>query len=150
MNWNNSKSIILSEIGLAIFATALLLLDVFMNPVLDWYMARRLMTSPTIKIGMMVTLYAISIFAWIILVEMFILLLNLKKAEVFTLRNVKILRIVSICLLVIALVSVAGGFFYLPFFIVAVASAFLTLIVRIVKNTFAEAVRMKDELDLTI
>ena len=150
MNWNNSKSILLSEILLGIFAATLLLLDVFMNPFLDWYMNLRLMTSPTIKAGMMVTLYALSIFAWLILAEMFILLRNLKNAEVFTSKNVKILRIVSICLLVIALISIAGGFFYLPFFIVAVAAAFLTLIVRIVKNAFAEAVRMKEELDLTI
>ena len=150
MNWNNSKSILLSEILLGVFAATLLLLDVFMSPFLDWYMNLRLMTSPTIKAGMMVTLYALSIFAWLILAEMFILLRNLKKAEVFTSKNVKILRIVSICLLVIALISIAGGFFYLPFFIVSVAAAFLTLIVRIVKNAFAEAVRMKEELDLTI
>jgi hypothetical protein len=150
MNWNNSKSILLSEILLGVFAATLLLLDVFMNPFLDWYMNLRLMTSPTIKAGMMVTLYALSIFAWLILAEMFLLLRNLKKAEVFTSKNVKILRIVSICLLVIALISIAGGFFYLPFFIVSVAAAFLTLIVRIVKNAFAEAVRMKEELDLTI
>lgn len=150
MNWNNSKSILLSEILLGVFAATLLLLDVFMSPFLDWYMNLRLMTSPTIKAGMMVTLYALSIFAWLILAEMFLLLRNLKKAEVFTSKNVKILRIVSICLLVIALISIAGGFFYLPFFIVSVAAAFLTLIVRIVKNAFAEAVRMKEELDLTI
>ena len=150
MNWNNSKSILLSEIGLAVFAAALLFLDVFLNPLLDWYMELRLMTSPTIKTGMMVTVYAGSIFAWVILVEMFLLLLNLKKSEIFTTRNVNILRNVSIAFLLIAMISVAGGFFYLPFFIVAVSSAFLMLIVRIVKNAFAEAERMKNELDLTI
>lgn len=150
MNWNNSKSIILSEILLAVFAVTLLALDVFMSPFLDWYMNLRQMTSSTIKAAMMITMYVGSVFAWIILAEMFSLLRNLQKAEVFTEKNAKILRLVSFCFLLIALVTIAGGFFYLPFFIVTAAAAILTLIVHIVKNAFAEAVKMKDELDLTI
>lgn len=39
---------------------------------------------------------------------------------------------------------------YLPFAFLGVAAAFMALIVRVLKNAFEQAVRMKDELDLTI
>ena len=39
---------------------------------------------------------------------------------------------------------------YLPFAFLGVAAAFMALIVRVLKNAFAQAVHMKDELDYTI
>ena len=38
----------------------------------------------------------------------------------------------------------------MPFLIVSAAAAFVGLILRVVKNVFAEAVRLKDENDYTI
>ena len=39
----------------------------------------------------------------------------------------------------------------LPFiFAIGVAAAFMALIVRVIKNAFAQAVKMKDELDYTV
>ena len=40
--------------------------------------------------------------------------------------------------------------YYMPFLIVSAAAAFVGLILRVVKNVFAEAVRLKDENDYTI
>ena len=65
-------------------------------------------------------------------------------------------RIVSWVLAVHALQLVHGpklGYFLLglPFiFAIGVAAAFMALIVRVIKNAFAQAVKMKDELDYTV
>ncbi len=150
MNWNNNRSIVLSQVLIIVFAVVLLALDIFMSPFLDWYMGLRGMTSATQKVAMMVTLYVASAFAWLILFDMWVLLRNLQKGRVFIGQNVTILRVVSYAFLALGITTLVGGFFYLPFFVVTVASLFLTLIVRIVKNAFAEAVQMKSELDLTI
>ena len=52
--------------------------------------------------------------------------------------------------LLMALVCLAAGLWYLPFFIGTMAAAFMALIVRIVKNAFEQALAMKDELDFTV
>lgn len=47
-------------------------------------------------------------------------------------------------------VCLAAAYIYLPFAFLGVAAAFMALIVRVLKNAFAQAVHMKDELDYTI
>ena len=49
-----------------------------------------------------------------------------------------------------AVVCLAAAYIYLPFAFLGVAAAFMALIVRVLKNAFAQAVHMKDELDYTI
>ena len=39
---------------------------------------------------------------------------------------------------------------YWPFAVLAAAAGFMALLVRVLKNAFAQAVRMKNELDYTI
>ena len=39
---------------------------------------------------------------------------------------------------------------YRPFAVLAAAAGFMALLVRVLKNAFAQAVRMKNELDYTI
>ena len=150
MKWNNNQSIILTQVLLILFAIALLALDIFMQPVLNWYLMLRNIGDLSLKVAMTITLYVSSAFAWLILIDMWILLRNLQKGRVFVEQNVTILRIVSYGFVALAISTFVGGFFYVPFFFVTVAAVFLTLIVRIVKNAFAEAVQMKSELDLTI
>ena len=50
-----------------------------------------------------------------------------------------------------ALCLPVGAVLGLPFiFAIGVAAAFMALIVRVIKNAFAQAVKMKDELDYTV
>ena len=49
-----------------------------------------------------------------------------------------------------AVVDGLSALYYMPFLIVSAAAAFVGLILRVVKNVFAEAVRLKDENDYTI
>ncbi len=78
------------------------------------------------------------------------LLRSICQNQVFTLQNVRWLRLISWFVSIAALVFFAAGFFYLPFFILAVSAAFVALIVRVVKNCFEAAVLLKNENDLTI
>ena len=51
----------------------------------------------------------------------------------------------------LALCLPVGAVLGLPFiFAIGVAAAFMALIVRVIKNAFAQAVKMKDELDYTV
>ena len=61
-----------------------------------------------------------------------------------------LLRAVSWCCAAVAAVCLLSAGYYLPFLVAAMAAAFMALIVRIVKNVFQQAVRMKDELDYTV
>ena len=119
------KSILFSQIGVAVFAVLLLALD------LGGY-------------------WAVGWLAWLLLFRMWRLLGNLRRAQVFVPENVELLRHVSWCCVAGALVALGGSLFYLPFLFVALAAGFMALIVRVVKNVFQQAIAMKSELDLTI
>lgn len=60
-------------------------------------------------------------------------------------RSISLSR-VCVC----AFALLLAGLWYLPFFVAAMAAAFMALIVRIVKNAFQQALLMKDELDYTV
>ena len=49
-----------------------------------------------------------------------------------------------------ALITLIGGCIYIPFMVVAVAAAFMGLMLRVVKNVMQNAVEIKAENELTI
>ena len=99
---------------------------------------------------MIVTLYLCSIFGWVLLWQMWTLLNNIRRSEVFIPENIRCLRIVSWCCVAAGAICLVSTLFYIPFAAIAIAAGFMALIVRIVKNVFEQAIRMKDELDYTI
>ena len=71
--------------------------------------------------------------------------------DVFVPENVTALRRISWCCAGAAVLCLAAVFIcYRPFAVLAVAAGFMALLVRVLKNAFAQAVRMKNELDYTI
>lgn len=97
------------------------------------------------------------------------LMKNLKKEIVFHTDNVKRLRILSWCCFYASIITLTSffivfiknsiedwtaiiffGAFYLPMFIMGVGEAFVGLVVRVVIHTFENAIKIKDENDLTI
>jgi len=149
MNWTKDRSILLSLICVYVFAAILLVLDVFACPLAGWFARLRGMNRQQ-GVGMAVTVYACSVFAWLTLYQLWRLLKNLRRGEVFTAGNVRALRIVSWCCAGAAGICLISLLWYLPFVFAAAAAGFMCLIVRIVKNVFQQAIAMKDELDLTI
>ena len=88
--------------------------------------------------------YVCAVLAFVMLVSLYKFLRRIEAGAVFVPANVTALRRISWCCAGAAVVCLAAAYIYLPF-------AFLgVLIVRVLKNAFAQAVHMKDELDYTI
>lgn len=104
----------------------------------------------SIYLPIVVTFYAILPFAAGVLVCLWKLLGNILAESVFTEQNVRLLRAISFLLFFATIVFAASGYFYMPFYLLAVCAAFMVLIVRVVKNCFAAAVVLKEENDMTI
>ena len=79
------------------------------------------------------------------------LLVNISKENVFIMANVNLLRHASLCCLSgSALAFILAAIWSKLFYSIVFAAIFFALIIRIIQNIFQQAIRMKDELDLTI
>lgn len=96
------------------------------------------------------TRYVVALAFWM-LYNLYRFLGRLEQGEVFVPQTVLALRRISWCCTWAAVLCLPVGIWiYLPFAFLAVAAGFMALLVRVLKNAFAQAVRMKDELDYTI
>ncbi len=158
MNWNQDKSIVLSLVCVWLFALVLLASDAAAVIYLIGQLTGEAPFLPeTYGIAAdaetpLLTVFWLlfSIPAWIALFELRMILICFRKNRVFEAGTVRHMRIASWACVGAAAVCLAGTFFYPGMFVPALAAAFMALIVRIVKNSFEAAIRMKDELDLTI
>lgn len=78
------------------------------------------------------------------------LLANISKGEVFTRKNISLLRLCSWCCMVVAAICLGFTVALFYFLLVATAAAFIGLILRVVKNVFEQALALKEENDYTI
>ena len=78
------------------------------------------------------------------------LLKNIMRGDTFVTDNIKRLNILFLCCTAAAVISFFSGYFYLPFYIISVAAAFFSLILRVIKNVFRSAIEIKAENELTI
>ncbi len=159
MNWNQDKSIVLSLVCVWLFAFVLLASDAAAVVYLTGQLTGAAPFLPETYGGIasdaetpLLTVFWLlfSIPAWIALYELRMILICFRKNRVFEAGTVRHMRIASWACVGAAAVCLAGTFFYPGMFVPALAAAFMALIVRIVKNSFEAAIRMKDELDLTI
>jgi len=87
---------------------------------------------------------------WAAIVSLLKLLHNIRKGDVFTRRNVKLLRLLSWCFVFVALVAVYATYIYYPCALILAAAVFLAVILRVVKNVMEQATIMREEQELTI
>ena len=104
------------------------------------------------KLGLVcgICFYSAAVFATVILYALFRLLFNIKREEVFILKNATYLRIVSWCSFAIALITFVGGIYYMPLLFIAMAAFFAGVLLRVVKNVMYSAIELKQDNDLTI
>ncbi len=151
--WNDKNSIALSKICIYLFTVAALVLTITGPFAVGWFVKfSRAANLPgqAQKYYFMASLYAALPFAFTVLYNLHSLLINIEKSAVFTAQNALYLRRVSWCCITVAAICAVSTFYYMPYFLVAVAAAFMALIVRIVKNVFEQAILLKDEVDYTI
>mgnify|MGYP002678029686 CR=1 FL=1 len=146
MNWNKDKSVKLSKFCVCLFM--LILAGVCIGaPWLFRLLIRLRVQDLAGKFELfLVSTYTAAVPAAAALYGLWRLLRNISEGEVFIPENVSILRLLSWCCIAAGLVCLFSALYYMPFLIVSAAAAFVGLILRVVKNVFAEAVRLKGEL----
>jgi hypothetical protein len=149
--WNSEKSIILSKLCVLLFMGLLLAVVVTAPWLTHWFVE---FSQAGLKekeaAFFMATIYVGSVPAAFLLYSLLKLLRRIETGQVFTAENVELLRRISWSCFAGAGVALISLFYYYPWFIMAVAAAFMGLIVRVVKNVVAQAVELKDEADYTV
>ncbi len=147
--WNNNKSILLSR--LCVIAFIVLLTAV---AVLAPFLVERLIANRIYLVGaktfFLLTIYTGCVPAAVLLASLFLLLHRIKEGRVLVTKNVESLRHISWCCFLGALICLASALYYIPWLAVAVAAAFMGLIVRVIKNVFDRAVSLQNDADFTI
>ena len=148
--WNNGRSITLSKICVILFALILLAAGIFAHKIILPVAYMPFDTIFGTLSPFLLTAYTGLIPAFALLALLYSLLHRIGKGKVFVHQNVKSLRLISWCCFFGAFLSLASIVYYFMWIFVAVAAAFMGLIVRIVKNVFAKAVELQDDADFTI
>ena len=154
--WNRKRSIILTKFCIL----ALMLTSVIMM-FCGKYLISRFLTltgGARINISNEFSFYIITFISYILgiiaLLTLFCMLrfiVNLENDLVFVPQNIKWLRFISYgCLSAGLLLIIATVVYHKLFLVLSLAALFMMLIVRVIKNAFEQAVKMKEELDLTI
>ena len=154
--WNSKKSIILTKFCIL----ALMVISVIMMFCGRYLISRFLSMTGGAKINISKELslyiitfisYILGIIAQVTLFCMLKFVTNLEKDLVFIPQNIKWLRFISYgCLSAGLLLIVVTVVYHKLYLIFSLAALFMMLIVRVIKNAFEQAVKMREELDLTI
>jgi len=144
--WKPNHSVTLSLV-MTCLGAALLLAMMFTAPAI----LKTIDDDPAFLRVMSVIFYGCCPAGWLAVAALLKLLLNIRKEQVFTRQNVRMLRILSWCFIFVTLVSL-GAFFttYVLMIYVFLASGFLAVILRVVKNVMEQATIMREEQELTI
>lgn len=150
MDWNKDKSVKLSQCCVAAFMVLLAAVCV-LAPWLFGLLIRLRGWEGQGRLPLfLVSTYCTAVPAAVTLWGLRLLLRNIGAGAVFIAENTAILRRISWCCLLAGLVYLASALYYMPFLILSAAAGFVGLLLRVVKNAFAEAVSLKDENDYTI
>jgi hypothetical protein len=148
--WNDSKSLVLSKICIAMFMV-LLLVSAILAPRL---VARLIsMSSQAHAAGstlFLATIYVGSVPAALLLGCLYVFLRRIAMGRVFVRENIAFLRYISWCCFAGAVICTASGLYYLPWYAIGIAAAFMGIVVRVIKDVFAKAVSLQDDAELTI
>ncbi len=145
MDWDKDKSLLLSRVCVAVFSVALGALLVSA----PWFWKAVLHRDGISWLYLTVT-YLSGAPAAAVLWQLHRLLKSIGAGQAFTAENVAALRLISWCCILAAAVYFCAGFFDWYLFVFAAAAAFVGLVLRVVKNVFAQAVALKEENDSTI
>ncbi len=148
--WNGEKSIILTKLCIVIFMGLLLAVVVAAPWLIDWFVNVSRAGQDENRAYFMATIYVGFMPAAYLLYSLLKLLRHIDTGQVFTAENVELLRRISWSCFTGALVAIISVFYYYPWIFVAIAAAFMGLIVRVIKNVVAQAVELKNEADYIV
>lgn len=148
MNKEN-RSIVLTALLIKV-AIVLCFASLFVMPFAAEVYARESFRQDDVTVPLLVTFYSCAAVGFGILFVLLRLVNNIKNGEVFVEQNVKLLRILSYCCFAIAIITLFFARLRLLVFVITFAAAFIGLILRVIKNCFSEAIRLREENEFTI
>jgi len=125
-----------------LFLVLLVLVAFFLPFLVTWYVeyAGRLESLAT---TIMVTCYPCAPFTGLILFYLRKVLKNIEKKDDKNPDNKKYLKYMSFCCIIVAIITLIAGVFYLPFFLVAGTFLFLALLIFVFRNIFINICKEK-------
>ena len=128
---------------------AVLLLSFAMPNLLKWYNRIRIL-SDVQNLALLIAFYLCVPIALYALYNLEKLLRNILAGEVFVRPNVRIIRRVCGCCLLVSLICLPAAFYYAPLIFFCIVRAFLCPVVNVVRYVFDAAITIREENDLTI
>jgi hypothetical protein len=148
--WDDKKSISLSKLCILLFMGVIVVTVVFAPMLTRWFLSFSRADLQGTEPFFLATIYVGAVPAAYLLYSLFRLIRRIEAEEVFITENVERLRRISWSCFVGASISIVSVFYYFPWVFVAMAAAFMGLIVRVVKNVVAKAVELQNEVDYTV
>lgn len=139
---NAQKSVKLCIILTDIFICALVILTVLLPFGVSWYV-ETMHRSQTLPATIMITCYPCAPFFGISLFMLRRILKRILKGDIFINENSHDLKIITCCCIVIALITLIAGRYYLPFYIVGFTFVFLALITYAANSVFLSVYEKK-------
>jgi hypothetical protein len=147
--WEKSRSLAISSVITKLMFLILLVLTFTLPQILNIYIdvSNKL---PEIYMPLLTTLYLSLVPAFICIILLNSLLKNISKDIVFEDKNVLILRNLSWCCIAVSLIFLFFAFYYILGILITIVAFFFGLIIRVIKNVFVEAIKIKQENDWTV
>lgn len=151
--WDDRKNIELTRLVTIGIFIACIVIAACGPAIVDWLIdrGRVALGGPAVRWVMLGLGYLLAVLALRMLYDLYRLLVRVEQGAVFVLENVRALRRIALACALAAVICIPGGLvLYFPFACMGIAAGFMALIVQVIKIAFAQAVQMKDELDLTV
>lgn len=148
--WNDKKSIWLSKLCILLFMCVLIATAISAPWLTRWFLGFSRAELLGAEPFFLATIYVGCVPAGYLLYSLFRLLRRIEAEQVFIIENVESLRRISWTCFAGAGIGCVSAVYYFPWVFVAVAAAFMGLIVRVVKNVVAKAVELQNEVDYTV
>lgn len=108
------------------------------------------LTGQSVFVPLIVTLYCSAVPATLLVIALDRLISNIKRGDVFTAKNVTMLKVISYCCFAASVIFIYFSFIRPFAWLIVAAAAFFGLILRVIKNVFEQAIEIKEENDFTI
>ena len=151
--WTKKMSLLLSRGCVFVFFALILagtIIISFETPIFLRHLGGVFDTPKMLAVSL-VLLCAAAVSGLLALVALHFLLNHIARGDVFIPANVRLLRILSwLCFCAAGIFGAAGLTLHPVFHFGLLGAAFIGILLRVVKNAFAEAVELKNENDLTV
>lgn len=144
-----SRSIRLTAILIKV-AIALCIAALFIMPYAAKMYEAVSFQQDNVTVPLLVTFYTCAAVGFVILFVLAKLVDNIGKDQVFVEENVMLLKILSYCCFAIAVITLFFARLRILVFVITFAAAFIGLILRVIKNCFTQAIKIREENDYTI